>query len=126
MSKNVVSTNNAPGAIGPYSQAIKTDGLVFVSGQIPINPQTGEVPEGIAAQAAQSLSNVKNILEAAGSSMDKVVKTTIFLKNIEDFAVVNEEYAKAFEGSVYPARSCVAVDKLPKDMNLEIEVIALA
>ena len=124
MSKTVVATKNAPGAIGPYSQAIKTDNMVFVSGQIPINPETGEVPEGIAAQARQSLTNVKNILEAAGSSMDKVVKTTIFLKNIDDFAVVNEEYAKAFEGTEYPARSCVAVAKLPKDMNLEIEVIA--
>lgn len=125
MNKTVVSTNGAPGAIGPYSQAIKTDNMVFVSGQIPINPETGEVPEGIAAQARQSLSNIKNILEAAGSSMDKVIKTTIFLKNIEDFAAVNEEYAKAFEGTTYPARSCVAVDRLPKDMNLEIEVIAL-
>lgn len=125
MNKSVVSTNGAPGAIGPYSQAIKTDSMVFVSGQIPVNPATGDIPEGISAQAAQSLSNIKNILEEAGSSMDKVVKTTIFLKNIEDFSVVNEAYAKAFEGTTYPARSCVAVKSLPKDVNLEIEAIAV-
>lgn len=125
MSKNIVATKGAPGAIGPYNQAIKTDSMVFVSGQIPINPETGEIPEGIAAQTKQSLNNIKNILEAAGSSMDKVVKTSIFLKNMDDFSVVNEAYAEAFAGTEFPARSCVAVAKLPKDVNLEIEAIAV-
>lgn len=125
MSKTVVATNNAPGAIGPYNQAIKTDTMVFASGQIPINPATGEIPEGIEAQAEQVFKNVSAILEAAGSSMANVVKTTVFLQHMEDFAAMNEVYAKAFEGTDFPARSAVEVSKLPKGVLLEVEAIAV-
>lgn len=125
MNKTTVATNNAPGAIGPYNQAIKTDSMVFVSGQIPVNPATGEIPEGIEAQAAQSLKNVAAILDAAGSSMAKVVKTTVFLQNMDDFAAMNAVYAAAFEGTDFPARSAVEVAKLPKGVLIEIEAIAV-
>jgi len=125
MNKTTVATTNAPGAIGPYNQAIKTDSMVFVSGQIPVNPATGEIPEGIEAQATQSLKNVAAILEAAGSSMAKVVKTTVFLQNMDDFAAMNAIYASAFEGTDFPARSAVEVAKLPKGVLLEIEAIAV-
>ena len=121
----VIETNKAPGAIGPYSQGFITNGFVFTSGQIPVNPETGEIPEGIAAQAEQSCKNVGAILEAAGTSMDKVVKTTVFLQNMDDFAAMNEVYAKAFEGTPFPARSAVEVAKLPKGALLECEVIAI-
>ena len=108
----VVSTSNAPAAIGPYSQAIDLGNMVFVSGQIPVDPATGAVAEGIAAQADQSCRNVGAILEAAGVGFDKVVKTTCFLADIADFAAFNEVYAKYFTSK--PARSCVAVKDLPK------------
>ena len=108
----VVATNNAPGAIGPYSQAFIVNGFVFTSGQIPVNPETGEVPEGIEAQAAQSCKNVGAILEAAGSGYDKVVKTTCFLADMGDFAAFNAVYAEYFTSK--PASSCVAVKDLPK------------
>lgn len=117
-----IATPNAPGAIGPYSQGYIVNGLVFTSGQIPIIPATGEMPEGIAAQTAQSCRNVLAILEAAGSGADKVVKTTCFLKDIADFAAFNEVYAQYFISK--PARSCVAVKDLPKDALCEIECIA--
>lgn len=120
----MVHTDNAPGAIGPYSQGFIVGGLVYTSGQIPVNPADGTIPEGIAAQAAQSCKNVLAILEAAGSSAEKVVKTTCFLANMEDFAVFNEEYAKYFTSK--PARSCVAVKSLPKNVLCEIEAIAEA
>ena len=107
--KKVISTTNAPAAIGPYSQV---NGMVFASGQIPVNPATGEIPEGIEAQAEQVLNNVKNLLAAAGASMEQVVKTTVFIQNMDDFGKVNEIYAKYFEGAC-PARSCVEVSKLP-------------
>ena len=122
--KTVISTNEAPGAIGPYSQAIDTGSMLFASGQIPINPATGEIPEGIKAQAAQSLANVKAILSAAGLTTANVVKTTVFLADMNDFAAMNEVYAEGFEAP-YPARSAVAVRTLPKNVLVEIEVVAV-
>lgn len=123
MKKNV-STTAAPSAIGPYSQGIVTGNLVFVSGQIPLNPETGKFPETISEMTKQSLTNIKNILEAAGSSMNKVVKTTVFLKDMNDFAEMNAVYATFFEEGFYPARSAVEVARLPKDVKIEIEAIA--
>lgn len=120
----VISTDKAPGAIGPYSQAFKVNGMVYTSGQIPVDPASGAVPEGIAAQAEQSCKNVGAILEAAGSGFGKVFKTTCFLADMGDFAAFNEVYAKYFTSK--PARSCVAVKTLPKGVLCEIEAIALA
>ena len=120
--KKVISTTNAPAAIGPYSQAIEANGFVFASGQIPVNPETGEIPEGIEAQAEQVMKNVKNLLEAAGTSVDQVVKTSVFIKNMDDFATINGIYAKYFAKDC-PARSCVEVARLPKDVLIEIEAI---
>ena len=120
----MIHTDNAPGAICPYSQGFIVGDLVYTSGQIPVNPADGSIPEGIAAQAAQSCKNVLAILEAAGSGAEKVVKTTCFLANMEDFAAFNEEYAKYFTSK--PARSCVAVKSLPKNVLCEIEAIAEA
>ncbi|MCB6342801.1 RidA family protein [Enterocloster lavalensis] len=120
---NVISTEKAPGAIGPYSQGFEVNGFVFTSGQIPVDPANGEVPEGIAAQAEQSCKNVGAILEAVGSSYDKVFKTTCFLADMGDFAAFNEVYAKYFTSK--PARSCVAVKTLPKGVLCEIEAIAV-
>lgn len=120
----MIHTDNAPGAIGPYSQGFIVGDLVYTSGQIPVNPADGSIPEGIAAQAAQSCKNVLSILEAAGSGAEKVVKTTCFLANMEDFSAFNEEYAKYFTSK--PARSCVAVKSLPKNVLCEIEAIAEA
>jgi reactive intermediate/imine deaminase len=120
---NRIETNRAPGAIGPYSQGYVVNGFVFTSGQIPIDPATGEIPAGISAQTEQSCKNVAAIVEAAGSSMDKVIKTTCFLADMADFAAFNEVYAKYFTAK--PARSCVAVKTLPKNVLCEIEAIAL-
>ena len=120
--KKVISTTNAPAAIGPYSQAIEANGFVFASGQIPVNPETGEIPEGIEAQAEQVMKNVKNLLEAAGTSVDQVVKTGVFIKNMDDFATINGIYAKYFAIDC-PSRSCVEVARLPKDVLLEVETI---
>ena len=117
-----IDTKNAPGAIGPYSQGFVVGDFVFTSGQIPVDPATGNAPEGIAAQAEQSCKNVDAILEAAGSSLEKVIKTTCFLADMGDFAAFNEVYAKYFTGK--PARSCVAVKTLPKNLLCEIEAIA--
>ena len=122
MDKTVISTTNAPGAIGPYSQGWVVGDMVFASGQIPVNPATGEVPEGIAAQTEQSCKNVAALMEAAGVTMDNVVKTTCFLADLADFAAFNEVYAKYFTSK--PARSCVAVKDLPKGVLCEIEAIA--
>ena len=119
---HVLETKNAPGAIGPYSQGFEVNGFVFTSGQIPVDPATGEAPEGIAAQAEQSCKNVGAILEAAGAGFDKVFKTTCFLADMGDFAAFNEVYAKYFTSK--PARSCVAVKALPKGVLCEIEAIA--
>lgn len=118
----VLETTKAPGAIGPYSQGYAVNGFVFTSGQIPVDPASGQIPEGIAAQADQSCRNVGAILEAAGSGFDKVIKTTCFLADMGDFAAFNEVYAKYFVSK--PARSCVAVKALPKGVLCEIEAIA--
>ena len=123
MDKNIISTTNAPGAIGPYSQGITVGDFVFTSGQIPVNPATGEIPEGIAAQAEQSCKNVAAILEAAGVTMENVVKTTCFLAEMGDFAAFNEVYAQYFVSK--PARSCVAGKDLPKGVLCEIEALAV-
>ena len=123
MDKKVIATTNAPAAVGPYSQAWAVGDMVFASGQIPVDPATGVIPEGIAAQAEQSCKNVAAIMEAAGLTMDNVVKTTCFLANIGDFAAFNEVYAKYFTSS--PARSCVAVKDIPKGGLCEIEAIAV-
>ena len=119
----VIATDKAPGAIGPYSQGYEVNGMVYTSGQIPVDPATGEVPEGIAAQAEQSCKNVGAILEAAGTGYDKVFKTTCFLADMGDFAAFNEVYAKYFTSK--PARSCVAAKELPKGVLCEIEAIAV-
>lgn len=121
--KNVISTTAAPGAIGPYSQAIDTGAFVFASGQIPINPATGEIPEGIVEQTKQALANVKAILAAAGLTVDNVVKTTVFLADMAEFGAMNEVYASVFT-EPFPARSAVAVKDLPKGVRVEVEVIA--
>ncbi|MDO5039331.1 RidA family protein [Clostridium sp.] len=125
MDKKIIKTDKAPAAIGPYSQGIKIGNLVYTSGQIPINPETKELVTEIKAATKQSLNNIKAILEEAGTNMDKVIKTTVFVKDLNDFAAVNEVYATFFEGEP-PARSCVQVAKLPLDAKVEIEVIALA
>ena len=122
--KNVISTDKAPAAIGPYSQAIEVNGMVYTSGVIPINPTTGELVSGPAeVQADQAISNLAALLEAAGTSMANVVKTVVFIKNMDDFGKINEVYAKYFEAP-YPARSCVEVARLPKDVAIEIEAIS--
>ena len=131
--KKVISTDKAPAAIGPYSQAIHADkfvfvsevnGMVYTSGIIPVVPETGEIPEGSVAQAKQALTNLSNLLEAAGTSMANVVKTTVFIKEMNDFGAINEVYATFFDGA-FPSRSCVEVARLPKDVMLEIEAIAV-
>lgn len=122
--KKVISTDQAPAAIGPYSQAIEVNGMVYTSGVIPVVPATGDIPEGSEEQAKQAFTNLSNLLQAAGTSMDKVVKTTVFIKEMNDFAVINEVYAQYFTGE-FPARSCVEVARLPKDVMLEIEAIAM-
>ena len=122
--KEVISTNAAPGAIGPYSQAIKVGNMLYCSGQIPVDPATGTIPEGIKAQTAQSLANVKAILAAAGASIENVVKTTVFLADMSLFGPMNEVYAQNFT-EPFPARSAVAVRELPKQVLVEIEVIAI-
>ena len=118
----VISTPNAPAAIGPYSQGMIAGGLVFCSGQIPVDPATGNIPEGITAQAEQSCKNVAAVLAAAGSDATRVIKTTCFIADMADFAAFNEVYAKYFTGK--PARSCCAVKTLPKNVLCEIEAIA--
>lgn len=122
--KQVISTDKAPAAIGPYSQAIEVNGMVYTSGVIPVDPATGEIPAGVEAQARQAFCNLSNLLEAAGTSMAQAVKTTVFIKEMNDFGKINEIYAEYFT-KPYPARSCVEVARLPKDVLLEIEVIAL-
>lgn len=124
MKREVIQTNNAPGAIGPYSQGMIVGDMVYTSGQIPLNPATGEMETEIKAATKQSMENVKAILEAAGTSLDNVVKTCIFLKDLNDFVAVNEVYGTYFAENP-PARSCVQVAKLPKDAVIEIEAIAV-
>lgn len=122
--KKIISTDKAPAAIGPYSQAIEVNGMIYTSGIIPVVPSTGEIPEGIKAQADQAIGNLAALLKEAGISTENVVKTTVFIKDMNDFAKVNEIYAKYFAG-MYPARSCVEVARLPKDVLIEIEAVAV-
>ena len=124
MKKEIIATEKAPGAIGPYSQGVKVGNLVYTSGQIPIVPETGVMPAGIKAQTEQSLKNVKAVLESAGSCLENAIKLLIFVKDMNDFADMNEVYSSFFAGD-YPARSCVEVARLPKDALIEIEAIAL-
>jgi len=124
--KEIIATDHGPKAIGPYSQAIKASGLIFISGQVPFNPATGQLIEGgIAQQAERVLENLRGIVEAAGSSMQKAVKVTVYLKDMNEFAAMNEVYAKYFP-SAPPARSTVEVARLPRDVRIEIDLIALA
>lgn len=123
--KTIISTEKAPAAIGPYAQAVQVGGLVITSGQLPIDPATGSFPESIQAQTRQSLTNVKAILEKVSMNMDNVIKTTVFLSDIGNFAAMNEVYATFFSEGNYPARSAVEVARLPKDALVEIEVIAV-
>jgi 2-iminobutanoate/2-iminopropanoate deaminase len=124
MTKNVIQTDKAPAAIGPYSQAIEVNGIVYTSGIVPIHPATGEIPATITEQANQAFTNLSGLLEAAGSDMEHVIKTTVFIKEMNDFGTINEIYANYFK-SPYPSRSCVEVARLPKDVMLEIEAIAI-
>ena len=121
--KKIISTDKAPAAIGPYSQAIEVNGMVYTSGVIPVNPATGEIPEGIEAQADQAIGNLVNLIKESGTTVENVIKTTCFLAEMADFAAFNEVYAKYFVGK--PARSCVAVKALPKGVLCEVEVIAV-
>jgi len=124
--RQVIATDTAPKAIGPYSQAVRSAGLLFLAGQIPLDPATGQLVEGdIAKQTERVLENIKSILAAAGSSLDRVVKTTVFLKDINDFAAMNEVYGRYF-GQNPPARSTVEAARLPRDARVEIDAIALA
>lgn len=120
--QKVISTDKAPGAIGPYSQAIEVNGMVFTSGVIPVDPATGVIPEGVEAQATQAFTNLTNLVEASGAAMSQVVKTTVFIKEMNDFGKINEIYARFFK-EPYPSRSCVEVARLPKDVLLEVEAI---
>jgi 2-iminobutanoate/2-iminopropanoate deaminase len=124
--REIVSTEHGPKAIGPYSQAIKANGLIFISGQVPFNPATGQLIEGnVAQQTERVLENLRGIVEAAGSSLHKAVKLTVFLKDMNDFAAMNEVYARYFP-TAPPARSTVEVARLPRDVRIEIDLIALA
>ena len=122
MMKKAIATDKAPAAIGPYSQAIEVGNLIFTSGVIPVVPETGEIPQGAQAQADQALRNLSALLEASGTDMERVIKTTVFIKNMDDFGKINEIYAGYFTG-VFPARSCVEVARLPKDVLIEVEAI---
>lgn len=123
--KNIIATDKAPAAIGPYSQAIAVNGMLYTSGQLPVDPATGTMPDSIEEQTEQALKNVMAILEAAGLGAKNIVKTTVFIKNMQDFSKINAVYEKFFtEG--YPARSCVEVARLPKDAQIEIEAVAAA
>ncbi|QXE01281.1 RidA family protein [Terribacillus sp. DMT04] len=122
--RNIIQTDKAPQAIGPYSQAIETAGTVYISGQIPLNPETGEMAESITEQTEQVMKNLTAILDQAGLSFDQVVKTTIFLTSLDDFAAVNEVYGR-YLSEPYPARATVEISKLPKGANVEIEAMAV-
>ena len=125
MSKQCIQTPDAPAAIGPYAQGVATNGFVFVSGQLPLDPATNLFPDGIAEQTRQSLKNLRAILRAGGTDLDRVVKTTVFLKDMNDFAAMNAVYAEAFGTENCPARAAVQAARLPKDALVEIEAIAL-
>lgn len=125
MNKTIISTDKSPAAIGPYSQAVEVNGMIYSSGMIPVIPATGQIVEGgVKEQTKQVFDNLKALLGAAGSDLDRVIKTTVFIKDMNDFAAINEVYATYFDGD-YPARSCVEVARLPKDVLIEVEVIAL-
>ncbi|MCR5508441.1 MAG: RidA family protein [Lachnospiraceae bacterium] len=124
METKIISTDKAPAAIGPYSQAVAVGALIYTSGMIPVDPDTGHMVSGIREQTRQALTNVKSLLEAAGSSMNKVIKTTVFIKDMNHFAAVNEVYATFFDSDP-PARSCVEVSRLPKDVLIEVEAVAV-
>lgn len=124
--KDIISTNKAPAAIGPYSQGIMVNGFIFTSGQLPLNPETNKMPTTIEEQTRQSILNVKAILESKGSSLGKVLKTTVFLSDMNNFAAMNGVYSELFGTEAAPARSAVEVARLPKDALVEIEAIALA
>lgn len=125
MNKTIISTDKSPAAIGPYSQAVEVNGMIYSSGMIPVIPATGQIVEGgVKEQTKQVFDNLKALLGAAGSCLDRVIKTTVFIKDMNDFGAVNEVYATYFAGD-YPARSCVEVARLPKDVLIEVEVIAL-
>lgn len=125
MTDRIVKTDKAPAAIGPYSQAVKADHMVFVSGQLAFDPETGELLTGdIKTETRQAIQNLKAILETAGSGIEKVVKTTLFIKNMDDFPIINEVYAEFFNANL-PARACVEVARLPRDAHFEIEAIGL-
>ena len=125
MEKESIRTSKAPAAIGPYSQGVAANGFVFVSGQLPLDPETGMFPDGIAAQTEQSIKNVRAILRAAGTDLDRVVKTTVFLCDMNDFAAMNAVYQQAFGTENCPARAAIEVRRLPKDALVEIEAIAI-
>ena len=122
--QRVIKTDRAPGAIGPYSQAIEVNGMLYTSGVIPVDPATEEIGNSIEQQAEQAFTNICNLVEDAGSSVDKIIKTTVFIKNMDDFGKINDIYMKHFK-EPFPARSCVEVARLPKDVLLEIECIAV-
>ena len=124
MSKIEIKTDRAPKAVGPYSQGIRVGNMIFVSGQIPVDPTTGEVAPDVGRQAAQALENVAAVLNAAGASLSDIVKATVFIRNMDDFAAVNEVYASFFNAP-YPARACVEVSRLPKNVLVEIEAMAV-
>ncbi len=121
--QKVIATDKAPSAIGPYSQAIEINNMVYTSGVIPVNPATGEIPEGVEAQANQAISNLCALVEASGCKVENIVKTTVFIKEMNDFGTINEVYKKYIK-EPFPARSCVEVARLPKDVLIEIEAIA--
>ena len=123
--RTIVETGKAPGAIGPYSQAVKTDTMVFVSGQLALDPATGNlITDDTKTETRQAMNNLKNVLEAAGSNLEKVIKTTLFIKNMNDFPLINEVYGEFFKQNP-PARACVEVARLPKDANFEVEAVGL-
>jgi len=123
VAKEVITTPKAPAAVGPYSQGIKLGDILFVSGQIPINPETGDIPKSIEEQSHQALKNLQAVVEAGGSSLDRVLKVTIFLTDMNNFGTVNAIYSQYFKEDP-PARSCIEVSKLPKDVDIEIEAVA--
>ncbi len=123
MKKIIINTEKAPAAIGPYSQGVEVGSLLFTSGQVPIDAETGQIPQGIEKQTEKSLQNIKGIVEAAGAGMNDIIKTTVFITDMNNFAAMNEVYKSFFEEGTYPARSCVEVSRLPKDVLVEIEAV---